>query len=294
MKLPRGLVRAFDRHTVGHSFGMPYRVGRPFVEALSYLDPVPRGVSVRKGAVAGRRSLLAVPKGAPVEPRVVWMHGGAYCYNSPRVYATFGAHLAKALGHSVVIPSYRLAPEHPYPAGHDDTLAAFRAIRDRGKPVLVAGDSAGGGLALAAAIALRDTGEPPPAGMLLMSPWVDLTLSGASIRANDGRDAILRAKQLRKHTNSYAPGIDRADPRISPINADLAGLPPALVQCGSDELFLSESTELAARLEAAGTEAELQVYEGMWHDFQAHAGMLEDAASAVERMAAWARPLLAD
>ena len=159
--------------------------------------------------------------------------------------------------------------------------------------MIVAGDSAGGNLALATAIALRDAGEPAPAGMLLMSPWVDLTLSGESIHMNDGKDAILRAKDLSQHTEAYAGHLDLADPRVSPLNADLAGLPSALIQCGSDELFLSEGRELAARLGAAGNQAEIQVYEDMWHDFQAHAGMLEEAATAVERMGDWARPLVA-
>jgi acetyl esterase/lipase len=272
---------------------MGYRAGRLWVDALSYLDPVPRGVEVRKGTVAGRRSLLLVPEGADEVPRVVWIHGGAFCYNSPRVYAAFAAHLAKALGASVLLPSYRLAPEHPYPAAHHDSLAAFRAIRDQGRPLIIAGDSAGGGLAVAASIMFRDAGEPAPAGMLLMSPWVDLTASGESIRENDGKDAILRAKDIPKNTAAYAGELDVADPRVSPLHADLAGLPPTLIQCGDEELFFSEGTVLSSRLKAAGTPVELQVYEGMWHDFQAHAGVMAEAATAVQRMADWAKPLVA-
>ena len=126
-----------------------------------------------------------------------------------------------------------------------------------------------------------------------MSPWVDLTASFPSIHSNDGKDAILRAKSIPRHAAAYAGGLDPADPRISPLYAELSGLPPTLIQCGGDELFLDEGTELARRLEAAGTPAELQVYEGMWHDFQAHAGMLREAAGAVERVGEWAEPLLA-
>jgi acetyl esterase/lipase len=250
-------------------------------------------VKIRKGSAAGRPSLLVVPDGADERPSVVWMHGGAFCFNSPLAYATTVAHIAKAIGVSILIPSYRRAPEHAYPAAHDDTLAAFRSVSDGSRRVIVGGDSAGGNLALATAIALRDAGEPVPAGMLLMSPWVDLALSGESVHANDGKDAILRAKDLPQHAKAYAAHLDLADPRVSPLNADLAELPPALVQCGSDELFLSEGRELASRLEAAGNQAVIQVYEDMWHDFQAHAGMLEEAATAVERMGDWARPLVA-
>ena len=293
MKLSKDVLRAVDRMTLQRVFGMGYRAGRIAVTAISYLDPVPRGVRIRKGSAADRPSLLAVPDGADPMPSVVWMHGGAFCFNSPRAYATTVAHIAKAIGASILIPSYRRAPEHPYPAAHEDMLAAFRSVSDGSRPVIVAGDSAGGNLARAVAIALREAGEPAPAGMLLMSPWVDLTLSGESIHLNDGKDAILRAKDLPQHTEAYAGHLDLADPRVSPLNADLAGLPPALIQCGSDELFLSEGRELATRLEAAGSLAEIQVYEDMWHDFQAHAGMLEEAATAVERMGDWARPLVA-
>jgi epsilon-lactone hydrolase len=293
MRLSKDVLRTVDRLTLRRTFGMGYRSGRILVDAISYLDPVPRGVKVRKGIAAGRPSLLVVPDGADERPSVVWMHGGAFCFNSPRAYATTVAYIAKAIGASILVPSYRRAPEHPYPAAHEDTLAVFRSVSDGSRPVIVGGDSAGGNLALAAAIALRDAGEPAPAGMLLMSPWVDLTLSGESIHANDGKDAILRAKDLPRHTKAYAGDIDPADPRVSPLNADLAGLPPALIQCGSDELFLTECNELAARLERAGSHVELQVYADMWHDFQAHAGMLEEAATAVERMGEWARPLLA-
>jgi acetyl esterase/lipase len=287
-------VRVLVRNTAGRSFGMGYRSGRVYLDALSYLDPMPRGVSVRKGTVAGRHSWLLVPDGASEHPRMVWFHGGAYCYNSPRVYASWVGHLAAALGESILLPTYRLAPEHPYPAAHRDTLSVFEAIRGRVDRVVIGGDSAGAGLALAAGIAIRDAGEPAPVGLLLMSPWVDLTLSGESIRANDGKDAILQAKHLRRHTLSYVNGIDPGDPRISSINADLSGLPPTLIQCGADELFLSEGTELARRLEAAGTSAELEVFEDMWHDFQLHAGMMREAARATQLMADWARPLLAE
>lgn len=293
MKLPAAVMRAVDRQTLGRTLSLSYRTGRTMVEALSRFDPIPGGVSIKRGKVAGRDSLLVVPAGASEHPRVVWFHGGAFCYNSPRAYATFAGHLAEALGRSVCIPSYRLAPEHPFPAAHHDSLAATRALHARGEPLIVAGDSAGGCLALQAAIALRDAGDPAPAGMLLMSPWVDLTLSGETITTNDGKDAILRAADLPRHVAAYARGQDPGDPRLSPLNADLAGLPPALIQCGSDDLFLSEDTELAGRIEAAGGQVALDVPEGMWHDFQVHAGMMKEAARAVQRMATWAKPLVA-
>lgn len=292
MKPPKGVIRAFDRHLVSRSLGMRYRAGRLMIEGLALMDPVPPGVEVKRGKAGGVSSRLVVPKGAPETPGIVWLHGGAYCFNSPRVYTTFAGHLARATGTSVLVPGYRLAPEHPFPAAIADAFSACRAVLDGGRSVIIGGDSAGAGLALAVAVALRDAEEPRPSGLLLMSPWVDLTLSGESVGANDGKDAILRAKHLPPLAAAYAAGLELSDPRISPLNADLTGLPPALIQCGADELFLSEDAELASRLDAAGTEVDLQVFDGMWHDFQTHAGMLPEAAGAVQKMAAWAKPLI--
>jgi len=292
MKLPERVVWAVDRHLVSRSFTLPVRQGRVLIEALSLLEPVPRGVDVRHGSVMRAKSRLIVPEGASEVPSVVWVHGGGFCLNSPRVYSTFAAHLARALGASVILPRYRLAPEHPFPAALDDTLAAYRAIAAQSGPLVLAGDSAGGNLALNIAIALRDAGEEPPAGLLLMSPWVDLTLSGESLRTNDGKDAILRASQSARNAKVYAAGADVANPRLSPLNADLSGLPATLIQCGSEELFVSEGSELASRMDAAGTPVDLDVTDGMWHDFQTHASQLAKSADAVERMAAWAKPLL--
>jgi epsilon-lactone hydrolase len=290
MHLPRRALWGFDRHVLSRPLGMNPKAGRVAMEALATALLPPRGVEIRKTGPDSRSRLL-VPEGADEAPRIVWAHGGAYALNSPRVYSAFVAGVAKAIGVSVLLPAYRRAPEHPYPAALEDVVAAYRTVA-RERPAIMAGDSAGGGLALGTAITLRDAGEPLPAGLLLVSPWVDLTLSGESITANDGLDANLRAKDLPRHVQGYAAGMDPGDPRISPLNADLSGLPRALIQCGGDELFLSEDTGLASRLRSAGSPVELQVAEGMWHVFQAHVGMLEEADAAVERMAAWARPLL--
>jgi epsilon-lactone hydrolase len=284
-------MRAVDRFVVSRALGMRYRPGRLFLEALGRLDPPPRGVEVRRGVAGSCDALVVVPPVGRERPALVWFHGGAYCFGSPRVHSGLAGHLAVAPGAPVVMPRYRLAPEHPYPAAREDSLAAWRALAGEHGELVLGGDSAGGNLALVTAIALREAGDPLPAGLLLMSPWVDLTLSGDSIAANDGKDALLRRKHLRPHVDAFTGSLDPADPRISPLNADLSGLPPTLIQCGSDELFLSENIELASRLEKSGVEVDLQVYEGMWHDFQAHAAQLEVSRRAVSRMAAWAQAL---
>jgi len=247
---------------------------------------------VRSGKVAGMPAKLMVPRGIDAAPRMIWAHGGAFCFNSPRAYSTFLAHLARALGASVLAARYRLAPEHPYPAALEDVLTAWHEVSSREGPLILGGDSAGAGLALSASIALRDAKEPQPLGLFLMSPWVDLTGSGESMRSNAHKDALLRPRHLPPLARAYAGDLALDDPRISPLGAELGQLPPTLIQAGGDELFLSEGTELAARLEAAGTQAELQVFDGMWHDFQVHAGMLCESDEALERVAAWAKPLL--
>ena len=271
---------------------MQHRPGRLLLDAISFLDRAPRSVEIREEPVYGQGSRLLVPEGAAETPRLIWFHGGAFCVGSPRSHTALVARVARALGVSALLPAYRRTPEHPYPAALEDALDVARAAAEGGR-VILGGDSAGGGLALSAAIALRDAAEPAPAGLLLMSPWVDLTCSGESITANDGADANLRARDVVRHAQVYAGDVGRGDPHVSPLNADLSNLPPSLIQCGADELFLSENTELAARLDAAETPVELQVYDGMWHDFQAHAGMLSEADIALERMGEWAGPLLA-
>ncbi|MEJ7875069.1 MAG: alpha/beta hydrolase [Solirubrobacterales bacterium] len=223
---------------------------------------------------------------------MIWAHGGAFCFNSPRVYSTFLAHLARALGVSVLAVGYRLAPEHPYPAALEDVLDAWREVSRDEEPLLLGGDSAGGGIALSSAIALRDAGDRGPLGLYLMSPWVDLAGAGESIGSNAQNEALLRAGDLPPLARAYAGDLNLGDPRVSPLNAELGQLPPTLIQAGGDELFLSECTELASRLEAAGTQAELQVFDDVWHDFQVHAGMLRESDEALERVASWAKPLL--
>ena len=293
MSLMTRAIWTLDRHVVSRSFSLPHRAGRALIEVLALLDLPPRGVKISRGTAGGIDCWQVAPVGTDDSPQIFFVHGGAYCINSPRVYTTFAGHLALATGATVILPRYRLAPEHPYPAGLEDVLAAYRAVRANTEKLIMAGDSAGAGMSLCTAIALREGGEEGPAGLFLMSPWVDLTASGESILANDGKDAILRANALPKHAKAYAGGLDLADPRISPLYADLADLPPTLIQCGAEELFFSESTVLASRTEVAGTPVELQVYPGMWHDFQLHAGPLPDAATAVQRMADWAMPLIA-
>jgi acetyl esterase/lipase len=198
---------------------------------------------------------------------VLYLHGGGYVSGSPRTHRPLAGEIAHAAGARLLLPAYRLAPEHPFPAALEDAWVAYWWLLKQGvQPgqIVVAGDSAGGGLALALLVALRDAGLPLPAGLVCISPWVDLTLRGASLRANEGRD-YLNAAAIRAVAALYLNGRDAREPLASPLFADLRGLPPTLIQTGTAELLLDDSKRLARRAAAAGVPVELELWENMVH-----------------------------
>jgi len=208
---------------------------------------------------------------------VLFLHGGAYVIGGPASHAK----LAAQIGHAAQAPAwfvdYRLAPEHPFPAALEDALAAYRALlaQNPGR-IALAGDSAGAGLVLALAMSIRDAKLPAPDALVLLSPWADLTLSGESHRTHAARDPMLRSSWLAASAAHYAAGRSLADPLLSPAFGNLAGLPRALVQVGSEEILLSDAERVAQ-----GLGAKLSRFEGVWHDFQAHAGLLSEADRAL-------------
>lgn len=217
---------------------------------------------------------------------MLYLHGGGYTLGSPQTHQGLASHLAAATRGHVVLPDYRLAPEHPYPAALEDAVAAYRALLDRFKPahIVLGGDSAGGGLALCTAIALREAKLPMPAALLLISPWTDMSLSGDTITSKADVDPMLSRQWLLRAAEAYRGGLPVSDSRLSPLNALLDGLPPMLIQVGSDEMLLSDSQRLAARARAVGVDVRLQIEDGLWHDFQVHAGVLDAADAAIRRI----------
>lgn len=218
---------------------------------------------------------------------VILVHGGGFNSGSPRTHRKFAAAFAKASGQRVLIPDYALAPEAPYPEGLDDVVAIYAALCEQGgDPATISfmGDSAGGGLALAALIRLRELEAPLPAKLVLLSPWLDLSLSGGSMTTNAPHPNPTPA-DLGRAADWYVGELGLADPKVSPLFADLKGLPPILAQAGGNEVLLDDAGRLVERAKAAGVDATLSVTPAMWHVFQMYD--CPEARAAIEEAAAF-------
>jgi acetyl esterase/lipase len=261
-------------------------------EAMDRADklPRPRQVVYRDTTIGGVPAIVATPT-AVAERHILYLHGGAYLLGSPRSHIALGARLGRRAGAVVTVIDYRLAPEHPYPAAIEDCLAAYRELARRVEPSLIsiAGDSAGGGAVLATLCALRDAGDTLPACAYVLSPWTDLTGSGDSLHTNAGVDPMVTTELLSSAAQMYAGEIPLDDAGVSPLFADLTGLPALLIQAGTDEVLLSDSTRLAERAKAAGVHTELDLADGMWHVYQAFAGFMPEANEALIHAARFIR-----
>lgn len=268
---------------------------RPQLERIARLiTHLPRGTRIEATTLAGRPADRLTPTGEVSDQVIYYLHGGAYLGGSPRSHRGLLAHFAKAAGCEVVALDYRLAPEHPYPAALEDAVAGYRELLAEGIPaeqIVIAGDSAGGNLALVTAIALRDAGVVPPAGLVLLSPWTDMSSSGKSMGSRAERDRILTVLGISKAAETFAAGRKLADPLLSPLFADLTGLPPMLVQVGDDELLLDDSTRLVAAARKAGVPALLSVKPRLWHVWQVLAGWMPEADQAISEMGDYVRGL---
>ncbi|MCS3447472.1 MULTISPECIES: alpha/beta hydrolase [Bradyrhizobium] len=233
-----------------------------------------------------------VPTDAPRDKAILYFHGGGFRIGSVASHRDLAARIADASGCRVLSINYRLAPEHRFPAALEDALIAYQYLRDQGLDpanIAFAGDSAGGNLVLCTMLAARDRGLPLPAAGALMSPWTDLTASGASYQSRAEADPIhQRAMILALAKNYLGKDGDGSDPFASPLFADLTGLPPLLVQVGDRETVRDDATELAARAKAAGIDVELQVWDGMIHVFQMFPE-IPQAREAIASLAAFLR-----
>jgi monoterpene epsilon-lactone hydrolase len=223
---------------------------------------------------------------------ILYLFGGGYIVGAPSTRRKTAGHLALAAGSRVLVPNYRLAPEHPFPAAVEDAVRAWQRLLDQGNEparTFLAGDSAGGGLALATAIAVRDRRLPMCGGIITISPWADLTCSGESMTSRAAVDIICTRAGLLEMAGTYLHGADPAQPLASPLLADLTGLPPLLCLVGGNEVLLDDSIRLVRNAAVAGIDATLSITAGMQHIFPIWAGAFPDADAAIRLIGDWVR-----
>ena len=221
----------------------------------------------------------------PQDRLIIYFHGGAYAACSPTTHQDLISRLSRASGAAALGVDYRLAPEHPFPAAVEDSIAAYNWALGHGfepSKIVLAGDSAGGGLALSVMLASRDSGVPLPAAAVCFSPWVDLECSGESMAANDHLDDFIKYAGLSARAESYLGGADPRHPWASAIHAGLRGLPPMLIHVGSAETLLDDSTRLAALAGDAGVDVTLKIWDDMVHVWQAFASILPEGQQSIE------------
>jgi acetyl esterase/lipase len=263
---------------------------RAAFNALMAYVPVAGDVDQKPTTIGGVSGVEVTIRGTDAANVILYFHGGVYVIGSAATSVPLVSDLARRTGAKAVTLDYRLAPEHPYPAAVEDAQAAYGGLLEQGidpGQIALAGDSAGGGLAVATLLALRDAGTPLPSCAFLMSPYVDLTLSGETILGKQAVDPILTPVGLRLRVPDYVAGADASDPRISPAFGDLTGLPPLLIQVGSHEVLLSDALRLAARAATADVPITLEVTPGVPHVFQGYAAMLDEGDAALDRASAF-------
>ena len=295
--LVQRFVAALLRSTLKRTLLPAFRAGRPIAEQrkrialVTKLTLPPRGVTFTVAECGGVAGEWAVVKDAASPERaLLYLHGGAYCVGSSRTHRAITGRLALRAGARLFAADYRLAPEHPFPAAVDDAVAAYRGLLAAGHlpgRIVIAGDSAGGGLAVATALHLRELGVPLPGGLVLFSPWVDLR--DIPRPHPPAGDIMIAEPWVQECARFYLAGRDAADPLASPIAADLRGLPRTLIQVGHDEILLEDSRRLQAALAAAGVPVVLEEYPRRWHVFQINAGVLADANRALARAGRFGR-----
>ncbi|MDK1020753.1 MAG: alpha/beta hydrolase [Candidatus Hydrogenedentes bacterium] len=245
------------------------------------------GVSYDEVDAGGIPALWVTAPDAADDRVVLYLHGGGYVLGSLISHQDLVARISKAAKSRVLYIDYRLAPEHPFPAAVEDATDAYRWLLSTGidaSRAVVAGDSAGGGLTVATMVSLRDAGDPLPAAAVCISPWVDLEGVGESMTTNAGVDPMVRQEGLVDMAKSYLAGADPRTPLAAPLYADLKGLPPTLIQVGSHETLLDDSTRLFERAKEAGVDVLLEKGEGLFHVWHAFAPMLPEGQQAIDRL----------
>ncbi len=282
----RRLVKGLFRFKPPVSDGpAPYREG---LEQTARLFTVPKDVVCRPDTIAGVPAEWVEPPNARSDALLLYLHGGGYYMGGISSYRHFVTRFAQIAGMRTLHLDYRLAPEHPFPAAIEDTTAVFRWLAEKVIPaerIVIAGDSGGGGLTLATLLSLRDAGHALPRAAAVISPWTDLTCSGESMRTMQSKDPIIDATRSSHVAGWYAGNTPREHPLVSPMFADLRGLPPLLVHVGTDEVLLDDSTRFAERAKAQGAPVSIEVWEEMIHVWHYYAAWVPEAREALAGIA---------
>jgi monoterpene epsilon-lactone hydrolase len=259
---------------------------RRLLRELLSAQPLPADVTVTAAALGGVPTAEITVDG--IEPRhvVLYFHGGVYVMGDASLAADLASQVGRRTQAKVISVDYRLAPEHPYPAAVEDALVAYKTLLDDGiapSDIAFAGESAGGGLAIATLVNARDHGLPLPAAAFVMSPYADLTLAGTTMETRREDDPLLSREALQARVADYASGQDAASALISPVFADLSGLPPLIIQAGTHEVLLDDAVRLARQAATADVEVTLDITPGVPHVFQAYYPLLDEARAALDR-----------
>jgi len=270
---------------------------RIIFEEMMAAAPIPADVQTSAGTLGGIPVVNVDVAGADSGKVILYFHGGAYAIGSAASSVGLASDLARRGGTRAISVDYRLAPENPHPAAIEDAVAAYRGLLDSGQSpssIAIVGESAGAGLAVATLVALKQAGLPQPSSAVLMSPWADLTIAGDSITEKAPVDPALTPQGLQRRAADYVADGDATDALISPIYADLTGLPPLLIQSGSHEILLNDATRLATRAAAANVAVTLEITPDVPHVFQAFAAILDEGDTALTSAGAFLRLHLAD
>ncbi|PQE00830.1 alpha/beta hydrolase [Mycobacterium sp. EPG1] len=264
---------------------------RAAYDALLLQFPLPAGVEPVEGVAGGVPVLFVTAAGATRDKVLVWFHGGGYVLGSARGFQELGHAFSRTSGVTVVLPDYRRAPENMFPAAVDDGVAALEDLVSTygAANVAVGGDSAGGGLTLAALTVLRDQGAPLPTSAVFISPLLDFTASGASVELYDGKDVAVSRGSIANLKEAYLQGHDPRDPLASPVFADLGGLPPSLFLVGSAEVLLDDSRRAAQSMSAAGGAAAVSLYDDMVHVWPLFSSILPEGLQAADEIGLFVR-----
>jgi epsilon-lactone hydrolase len=261
-------------------------------EQMANLMPVESDVRCEPASAGGIKSEWVIAPGADAGRAILYLHGGGYVIGSLNTHRALAGRISRAAKARVLVIEYRLAPEHPFPAAVEDSVAAYRWMLAQGcnpKRVAVAGDSAGGGLTVAALVAIRDAKLPLPAAGACLSPWVDLEGLGESMTSKDALDPMVHKDGLVKMAQVYLAGKNPRTPLAAPLYADLSGLPPLLIQVGTRETLMDDGSRLAERARKAGVNVTYEPWENMIHVWQVFAPLLDEGQRAIERIGEFIR-----